>query len=422
MTTTVDSTARDAAGSSSGWDTASLRTLIVVCTAHWLSHFHIMVLPPLLKPLQDKLGVGFVELGLALTVFSVVSGLTQAPVGFLTDRYGPQRMLTMGLCLGGAAFALIGFGLSYPVLLAGAALAGLANSVYHPCDYALLSASMSENRMGRAFSIHTFAGYLGGAVAPAILLVLVAYVGLQWTLVVAGLIGPLCAILVATTHIPLRTGAAQGPGAKSGQTGGGKGSVASVLNAPILVLTAFFVLISLSNGGIGSFSVVALMAGHGVGFETANVALTAFLGAGAVGVLTGGLLADRTSRHGQVAAACFAANACLVAILALASPPGWAAAVILGLAGFLGGIIAPSRDMLVRKAAPPGAAGRAFGIVSTGFNIGGIVAPMMYGFIMDHGWARGVFGTAVAFMLIAVLLTLATDRWLAQRERATAGA
>ena len=63
----------------------------------------------------------------------------------------------------------------------------------------------------------------------------------------------------------------------------------------------------------------------------------------------------------------------------------------MGVAGFLGGVIAPSRDMLVRNAAPPGAAGRAFGIVSTGFNFSGILSPLLFGWIMDQNMPHWVF-------------------------------
>ena len=83
----------------------------------------------------------------------------------------------------------------------------------------------------------------------------------------------------------------------------------SIITPALIVLTIFFMLLSLSNAGIGNFGVVALMSGYGASFSTANIALTAFLGASAVGVLAGGFLADRTQRHGQVAAACFAINA-----------------------------------------------------------------------------------------------------------------
>jgi MFS family permease len=82
----------------------------------------------------------------------------------------------------------------------------------------------------------------------------------------------------------------------------------------------------------------------------------------------------------------------------------------MGLTGFLFGIIQPSRDMLVRKAAPPGAAGRVFGIVSTGFNIGGIVGPLLFGWLMDVGAPRAIFGVAVAFMTVTAVLALAEER------------
>jgi len=214
---------------------SALRTLTAISIAHWLSHFHLFVLPMLFPFLKAQLGVGYIELGLALTVFGIVSGLTQAPIGYLADHYGARNVLLIGLCLGGFALMLLGLHLSYTSLIVCAALLGLANSVYHPCDYAILAAHMDEARMGRAFSIHTFAG-------------------------------------------------------------------------------------------------------------------------------------------------------------------------------FLGGVIAPSRDMLVRNAAPPGAAGRAFGIVSTGFNFSGILAPLLYGFIMDQHMPHWVFGASVVFMLMTVLLALVTDR------------
>ncbi len=387
-----------------GADDRWLTVLVPVSTAHFVSHFHIMLLPLLIPILKDNLGVSFTDLGLAITIFSIISGLTQAPVGFLVDRFGPKRLLIAGLCTGGAAFMLLSVTLSLPALLMCAALAGLANSVYHPADYAMLSAGIDEMRIGRAFSIHTFAGFLGSAVAPVIMLVLFAFLGVRAALFAAGVLGPLAALSIAFANVPTT-----GAGMASHKAKGG-GSLGAVMTPAIIGLLVFYTLLSLSNGGINTFSVTAFMTAYGLGLNSANLALTAFLGCGAVGVLAGGYLADRTTRHGQLAAACFGANAVIIMMLGWLTPPAVLIVAMMGLAGFLGGLIAPSRDMLVRKAAPPGAAGRAFGIVSTGFNIGGIIAPLMYGWIMDHGMPRAVFVVGAAFMLATVVLALVTDR------------
>ena len=382
---------------------SALRTLTGISIAHWVSHFHLLVLPMLFPFLKDKLGVGYVELGFSLTTLAVVSGLTQAPTGYLVDHFGARKILLIGLMLGGCALILLGLHVSYASLIACAVLLGLANSVYHPADYAILAEHMDEARMGRAFSIHTFAGYLGGAVTPAIVAALVIVSGGVGALIASGAIAILVALLLVAIGIPEA-------GAHKKKPGHENAPKQAVVTPALITLTALFMLLSLSVAGINNFGVVALMSGYGTSYSIANVALTAFLGASAAGVLAGGFLADHTERHGYVAAACFAANAAIVLLIALVTLPGWALTATMTAAGFLSGVIAPSRDMLVRNAAPAGAAGRAFGIVSTGFNLGGIVSPLLFGWIMDQSAPHWVFGASVIFMVATVLLSPFTER------------
>lgn len=382
---------------------SALRTLTGISIAHWVSHFHLLVLPMLFPFLKSQLGVGYVELGFALTVSAVVSGLTQAPTGYLVDHFGARKILLGGLTLGGLALIMLGLHLSYASLIACAVLLGLANSVYHPADYAILAEHMDEARMGRAFSIHTFAGYFGGAVAPAIVAALITVSGGVGALLASGAIGVLVALLLVAMNIP-------DAGAHKAKPGNTNLPKQAVITPALITLTALFMLLSLSVAGINNFGVVALMSGYGATYSIANVALTAFLGSSAAGVLAGGFLADHTERHGYVAAACFAANAAIVLLIALVTLPGWALTATMASAGFLSGVIAPSRDMLVRNAAPPGAAGRAFGIVSTGFNLGGIVSPLLFGWIMDQSAPHWVFGASAIFMVATVVLSPFTER------------
>src|SRR5260221_11944097 len=91
--------------------------IAMVSSAHFVNHFQHLVLPPLFPLLMAQFGIGFVELGLALTVQSVVAVAAQLPVGYLVDRVGSRRMLVIGLLLAG--FAYLGFVLapSYSSLL-----------------------------------------------------------------------------------------------------------------------------------------------------------------------------------------------------------------------------------------------------------------------------------------------------------------
>ena len=119
----------------------------------------------------------------------------------MTDRFGSRKLLIGALCLGGLALASVGVADRYAWLLVAAGVSGIANAVYHPADYAILSARITPARIGRAFSVHTFAGMLGNAVAPLTMLALVPTVGLRGALIIAGLVGPLVAVpLICAPH------------------------------------------------------------------------------------------------------------------------------------------------------------------------------------------------------------------------------
>ena len=182
----------------------------------------------------------------------------------------------------------------------------------------------------------------------------------------------------------------------------------------MLSLVGFFTLLSLSSGALTNYSAVALVSLYGVSFSAANAALTAFLFATAIGVLAGGFIADATKRHGDVAAAGFGAAAVLILAVGTVDLGPVFMVAAMGSAGFLSGMISPSRDMLVRAASPPGAFGRVFGIVTTGFNIGGTIGPMIGGWIMDHNLPRWVFYSSVLFMAMTAAMGLASE-WRARR-------
>lgn len=396
-------------------DTHSLRdakVIALVATAHFVSHVHIMLLPPILLLVKDHFGTTYAEIALAITAYNVMSALLQTPAGFLVDRIGARVMLTLGLILSGASLCIAALLPGYWAFLIGYALLGVANTVYHPADYSILSATIDGKRMGKAFSIHTFAGYLGSGVTPALVIAAVALWGWNGGFMGAAALSFGAAVLLMVTgsvlpRAPRRPAASEK--VADGKAGNARVGLDLLLSGPILRNLLFFFCLAMANGGIQTFAVVSLGAIHGTSAEVANIGLSGFLLFSAAGVLLGGIIADRTPHHERVAAVGFACTSTMAVLMGWVDMPTAVLIFVMCVGGLLNGIIQPSRDMMVRAVTPPGSFGKVFGFVTTGFNLGGMVAPITFAWLMDHGQPRLIYLIVVLFILLA-LVTCMTRR------------
>jgi FSR family fosmidomycin resistance protein-like MFS transporter len=395
------------------------KLLALIGTGHFFSHFYLIVLPPLFPLLEAELGVGYAALGLLLSLPNVATMVLQTPVGVLVDRYGARRPLVIGLIVMGGAVAAAGVAPNYGALMAFAVLIGVGNSVFHPADYAILAARIEPGRLGRAFSLHTFAGNLGWAVAPGIMVFLAALWSWQVALIIVGLSGIAAALMIFSQGQDLeapRTTAksvapASAPAAAKQAPGEPKqGGLGLLLSAPMLLLFVYMTMSSIASGGLNGFTVTALVELHGADLVTANAALTALLAASAAGVLAGGVLADRTRRHDLIISAGFIVAAGILVIVGLISLPLAAIVAAMTVVGLARGAIQPSRDMMVRNVAPEGQVGTVFGFVTTGMNVGGALAPVFFGWLIDAGYGAWVFVLAAFAMLLALLAALAAGQ------------
>ena len=338
------------------------RIIALIGTGHFLSHFYMLCLPPLFLVWREEFGVSYAELGLTVALMSGTTALLQTPVGFAVDRYGARPFLVGGTLIMALAISGMAFAPGVWALWLLAILSGVGNSVIHPADYAILAGSIRQERMGRAFAMHTFTGNLGFALAPPIIALLMTVMGWREALLLVGLLGvPVVGALLLHSRISAAAGS-----------------------------------------GIQAFVITVLGKLWATPIATASMVLTGYMAGATGGTLVGGWFVDRAKGGGLMGfmtiLTLFAMAMFLV--LGLVALPEIALPGVGLLAGLAMGASRTPRDVMLKDACPPGQIGKVFGFVSSGLPLGGAITPVPLGFLIDMGYP------VLVLPVVAVLLGL----------------
>ena len=378
------------------------RTIALVGLAHGTSHFFHMLLPPLFPMLIAEFGFSYAQLGLLVSTFFVISGLGQALAGFVVDKVGARPVLYLAMGCFAMAAAAAASAQSFGGLMLAAALAGLGNAPFHPADFTILNKRVSPARLGHAFSVHGISGNLGWAAAPLFLTGLYAASG-SWRLAAgcAGLWAVLVLAVLVWQSAALDDRLAAAP-SKPAAAGAKEHSLAFLRLPSVWLCFSFFFWTTCSLSAIQSFASPALQSLYGLPLTATSVVVTGYMVCGALGMVLGGFWAGKALHLERLIAACLMGTACLLLLVGSgAVPAGWAVALT-ALAGLGTGLAGPSRDMLIKHAAPPGATGRVYGTVYSGLDIGFALAAPVFGALLDGGSPRGVMWGAAAALLAGV--------------------
>ncbi|MDC0033602.1 MFS transporter [Alphaproteobacteria bacterium] len=385
----------------------------LVGAGHFLSHFYVLCLPPLFLLMGPDLRVTNAELGFILTGFFVAVASVQMPVGVLVDRIGARRVLCFGVFIVSGAITLSGLTSSYWGLFGLLFLAGMGNSVFHPCDYVILSSSIAEHRMGKAFSIHSVCAQTGFFTAPVLMALLANIFDWRTALVIAGSLGLVLAVLILMSQHILYDSSER----KKKEPGQLRRTWHALMKPKIVAHFIYFATSSAATTALSSFMIVALGAHYGMSNAIANSILSAYLAAAILGVVVGGVLADKTKRHDLVLVVTLLVSAACVAVVATGVASFWVIVVALVIAGATKGVLTPSRDIMVRTDAPPAMLGAVVAFVTVGFTIGNSSMPTIAGWFVDIGSPLAVFWSASVLSLVAISCVIISRRGEAESDQ-----
>ncbi|MFN5048606.1 MFS transporter [Roseateles sp.] len=377
-------------------------TISLIGLAHGCSHFFHLLLPPLFPAFIRDFGLSYSELGLLVTVFFIISGLGQALAGFVVDRIGARPVLFAAMICFVLASLAAGLAGGFAGLVLAAALAGLGNSPFHPADFTILNKRVSQSRLGHAFSVHGISGNLGWALAPVFSIGIAEATG-NWRHAYLGTALLALAVLALLWWQRAALDDRQGQWAHAAKhvQGAPQEHPLAFLRLPSVWLCfSFFFFTTAALSAIQSFASPALGQMYGLPLSITAYVVTGYMLAGAAGMVAGGFLVARVQRLERTIALAMAAAALLLLLTASGWLPPLLALGLTALAGFGTGLAGPSRDMLIKRAAPPGATGRVYGTVYSGLDLGFALAAPIFGALLDRGHAAGVFsGAALALGL-----------------------
>ncbi|MBU3549594.1 MULTISPECIES: MFS transporter [unclassified Polynucleobacter] len=387
---------------------SDVRVISLISLAHGSSHFFHLILPPMFPWLKDAFSLSYAELGMLMSIFFVVSCIVQAASGFLVDRIGARPVLFAGLALLALAALTYSQSTSYAMLILGAVIAGCGNGIFHPVDYTLINHKVSPPNLPYAYSMHGVTGYLGWAAAPTFMVGIAELSDWRIAFLSAALLEVCILVILWMNKSYLLDNVKERHENSYASAQVARLGVAPESTFAFLKLTGvwlcwiFFFFSMASTSSLQSFAPSALFKLYEIPLDVGSYFITLLALGSAGGVLFGGYLAAKLQAPERIVSSCLSITVAMCLLLATGLLSAQIIPYVFFALGFGYGVVAPSRDLMVKQATPKGVAGRVYGIVYSGIDLGAAVGPFIFGFFMDAGLPKALFIGIALFQLMII--------------------
>ncbi len=362
-----------------------IRLLAMLSLSHFVVDLNPGALPALLPSLKDQHMLSYSAIGFLVLVANLTSSVIQPIFGYIADRRATAWMLPLSLLLAGFGLSLAGVATNYWMLLGLLVIMGMGVAAFHPVGYQAASNVAGEKR-ATALSWFSVGGNVGISFGPPLITTLIASYGMKGSLRMLLPVLPVAALLFWALP-QLR------PVPSLPDRGLVREKSRKNMPGAIVLLILLVALRSWAQLGFLTFIPFYYVDFLKADPRAVGTALFIFLGAGAIGTLIGGPLADRWgSRRFMIWA--FLAAAPMGAAFLLSG--GATALVFLGLFGAI--LISTfTITVVLGQSYLPSNAGLAAGLI-VGFAIGtgGLAVALL-------GWMADRFGLLTVLWISALM-------------------
>jgi MFS family permease len=367
------------------------------------THHLLTALPQPMQPfMQDEFGLSKAQLGGVTAAFSLSSGASQLPAGWLADRVGPTWLITMGVLGVGIGGVLVGLSHSYAMLLVCLVLMGLMAGGYHPASTPLISLSVPLHQRGRALGLHLIGGNSSFFLAP----IIAGGIAAAW-----GWRGSFIALAIPTIvlgfffflYLKRRYGEAHIEAMKRRQMQERPPQPGHKRR-----LIAFLTMMVIGGGAgasVNAFLPVYIKEVLGASNEVSAMSLSIIFSSGLWAGPFGGWISDRIGSTKVIIVTGILSG--LVIFALKEATLGWGLWIVLWVMGVIQAVRFPVTEVFIMSQSSARNRSMIYGIYySTMQYTGAIFAPIMGGFIDRYGYATMFTFSAWAVTAVAVVTAL----------------
>lgn len=422
-------------------DAHEIRFTILIWVTRLARNALTSLIPPLIPILAVALEYPLWQLGLMVTIFSLGSGVGQAPFGYLSDKYDRRYILPTGVGVAGASYLLfasaprlasplppiplVPFDNAFLLMSFSMLLCGIGTSVVHPTLYPMISENVRETNRGKVLGIFGSAAKVGDATTPILVGLLILVLIWAEIMLVVGAFGILFSVVLFVVLAGFETEPAQSLTADSPDEDASEETVWESDNReyvyPMLVIYLFFITRGFAGRGIKTFVPAFIVGVYGYTLEVAELSFAAesvanfyfstLLVVGAATQVLVGWFVDGSDARKVLIACMSAATVSILALAYIDLSPLWLLFVLLVVGVGIWGLN-PARDMLISQVTPAEREGRTFGYLWTAAHLTSALIPAFVGYIADTMGLRQSFAilSIGTFLAVASILLLYSDR------------